>query len=257
MAFQYTGYQVDMASLMGSWSWLGSVNSTKSTTTSTYSNGNTLGTVDALSAAQKAYSSSGMISAVSSSGSSAASAAGSSGFSGFSGSGVLGGVSIGLAIGQAVGSVYNAYNSMKTAKYVAKANERIAENNRQIAQMGVESAYLQRDSQIAKLTYEAGQTKAKQRTAYGASGVAVNVGSSAEVLASTDIMKEVDKKTVRMNALSTAWNYKSQVYQAEADKKTFAAMGSYYSSMTPFVVGGSLLNGATNVASKWYSLYGS
>lgn len=170
--------------------------------------------------------------------------------------GAMGGASIGLSIGQAIGSVYSAFSSSKTAKYVLNKQAEIAENNRQMGQLSYESALRAGEGQIAQLTYQAGQTKAKQRTAYAANGVAVGEGSSAEVLASTDILKKMDTNTIKLNALSSAWGYKNQALQASAQSSIYSGLANYQSGMAVGKGLGAALEGGMEVANRWYKYKG-
>lgn len=165
-------------------------------------------------------------------------------------------VSIGLAIGQAIGSVYSAWKGGKTTDYIYKKQAEIAEHNRQRGQLAAESVYRQAEGQIAQITYKAGQVKAGQRAAFGANGVAVGSGSSAEVLASTDIMKEIDVANTRMSALSAAWGYKNQALQAGGQAAQFSAMGGYQKDAAMGSAFGSLLEGGFEVADRWYRYRG-
>ena len=178
-----------------------------------------------------------------------------SSFSGAAG-GAAGGASIGLAIGQAIGSMYSAWKGGKTTDYVMKKQAEISEQNRQMAQMSAESAFRQGEAQAAQMTYKSGQIKAKQRTAMAANGVKVGVGSSAEVLASTDIMKEIDKSTIQMNALQAAWGYRQQALQASAQGGIYSGMGSYMKSAGMAQGFSSMLEKGTMAASRWYRYYG-
>lgn len=187
---------------------------------------------------------------------SAGSALGSSGSGGFD-IGVGGGISLGSAIGQAVGGMYSAWKGAKTNKYVAQAQADIAKNNQTIAQMGAESAFRAGQAEIAKLTLAAGKKKASQRAAYAANGVALGVGSSAEQTASTDIIKEVDKDTAQMNALASAWGYRRQQTQYYIDEQTARARADAYGDYAYLAAGATLLSGASSVASKWQQLGGS
>lgn len=171
-----------------------------------------------------------------------------------SGMTALGGVSVGLAIGQAIGNIYGAFSGSRTAEHVLKRQAEIAESNRQMAQLSAESAFRQGEGQIAQLTYRAGQVKSGQRTGYAANCIRTGSGSSSEVMASTDIMKELDVATTRMNALSTAWGYRNQVIQASVQGATFRSAAGGISTVGPMV--GSLLEGGTEVASRWYKYFG-
>ena len=172
-----------------------------------------------------------------------------------SSAGVLGNLSIGLSLGQMVGSIYGAFASSSAQKYALKKQAQIMEDNRQIAQMGAESAFRAGEAQIAQLTYKAGQRKASQRAALAANGVAMTGGGSyAEVLASGDIMTAIDKDTAEMNALANAWGYKRQASQyamqsAVAGIKADATSGIGAASTA-------LIDNGTAVADKWYRYYG-
>ena len=166
------------------------------------------------------------------------------------------GASVGMAVGQAVGSVYAAFVSGKTQKYVGKKQAEIAENNRQMAQMSAESAYRQGENQMAQLTYKAGQVKAKQRVAMGANGVVIGSGSTAEVLASTETLKKLDMNTVKLNAISSSWGYKSQGIQASNAGSIAKIMGDYAGKSTVCVMAANLMDKGTIVADRWQKYFG-
>ena len=77
-------------------------------------------------------------------------------------------------------------------------------------------------------------------------------GSAARVLATTDIMGQIDANTIAANATRTAWGYRTQGtnFKNEASMKRSAAGG-----MNPGLAAGTtLLTGANAVASNWYML---
>ena len=62
---------------------------------------------------------------------------------------------------------------------------------------------------IASATYQAGQLKASTRASMAAAGVRVGAaGSSAEILASQDIAKEMTAAQLYANAVAQAWGYR-------------------------------------------------
>lgn len=173
-----------------------------------------------------------------------------------SGPGWAGSMSMGLSIGQAIGSVYSAFASASAQKYALNKQAQIMENNRQIAQMGAESAFRAGEAQIAQLTYKAGQRKASQRAALAANGVAMKGGGSyAEVLASGDIMKEIDKDTAELNALANAWGYKRQASQYAMQSGIAGIKAGSTSGWGG--ASSSLIEHGTAVADRWYRYYGS
>ena len=177
----------------------------------------------------------------------------SSGVSG-QGSGVLGGLGIGMAIGQAIGGAFDAYTTSKTSSYVLKQQRKVLEANKVVAQMGAESAMRAGESQVAQITYEAGQRRAKQRTAFAANGVALDSGSAQDVQLSTEVLKQLDVRNTRMNALADAWGYKRQALGYGAQSSVAKTMSNYYNKSAIGSAVGSLIESGSSVSSRWYDL---
>ena len=57
---------------------------------------------------------------------------------------------------------------------------------------------------------QAAQVKARQKVALAANRVAIGVGSAAEQLASTDIVKKINLNRLESNAKSEAWGYRAK-----------------------------------------------
>lgn len=150
------------------------------------------------------------------------------------------------AVSGAIGGFY----SSKMAKNQLAFEASMADINARIAELGARSAFEQGQQQIAGLTMRAGQLKGSQRAAMAANGVDLGSGSAAEVQASTEIMKEIDKNTLEANAVRSAWGYRTEAanLQSGAAMKRGSAAG-----ISPFATGASsLLTGASQVASSWY-----
>jgi len=86
----------------------------------------------------------------------------------------------------------------------------IADINARMAERAAQSELLAGQRRIASLTLSAGQLKGKQRASMAANGIDLGVGSAAETLASTDLMKEIDKNTLEVNAVQSAWGYRTK-----------------------------------------------
>ena len=99
--------------------------------------------------------------------------------------------SVASSIGGALTSTVGGFYSASTQKRTLQSEARIAEINANIAEMGAESALLQGQSEIGKLTMQAGQLKGRQRTALAANGVDLGTGNAAEIQASTELMKDI------------------------------------------------------------------
>jgi hypothetical protein len=155
-------------------------------------------------------------------------------------------------IGAGLTSTFGSYYGASAQKRGLESQARVAEINANIADLGAESSLLQGNSEIAKLTMQTGQLKARQRVSMAANGIDLGVGNAAEIAASTDLMKEIDIDTIKSNAARTAWGYRSQAMNLRTDAmvkrstaKSIDPLGSAASS---------LLSSASLVASSWYGL---
>ncbi len=131
-----------------------------------------------------------------------------------------------------------AYFSGQAAKYQAK----IADTNARIAELSAQSSLYAGQKEVGRMTLRAGQLKGTQRATMAANGVALGVGNAAEIEASTDLMKEIDKQTIEANAVRGAFGYRTQAvnYQNEATmKRTVSPIG---------MAAGSLRENASGVA---------
>lgn len=135
------------------------------------------------------------------------------------GAGYAGAVGAGYSIGKGVGQAVGAYINAKAQAAQLKAQASISEDNARVAQFGVEQAFRAGEAQVAQIAYEQAQTKARQRVAIAANGIALGVGSTAETTASTDIQAEQDKIQAEINALSQAWGYRRQRIMGFAEAK--------------------------------------
>lgn len=138
------------------------------------------------------------------------------------GRGAVGAVGVGMAIGSQIGKAVGGYITAKGQASALRSQAAISEANAQVAQFGVEQAFRAGEAQVAAIGLKQAETKAAQRNAFAANGVAVGVGSSAEVMASTDLQAAVDKMTAKQNALAQAWGYRRQrmmsIAQAEGQR---------------------------------------
>lgn len=158
-----------------------------------------------------------------------------------------------LAVGQALSSVYSARASSKTQAAVQKAQSKIAANNAESMQMGVEMSRRQGEAIIGKLTRRAGQTKATQRTRAAANGIGLGTGNIAEIMATTDLLKEEDMKTAELNAIAQSWGYDAKGASLTGQSNALGILGSANSDVAlgnAFAAG---LEGAGRVASYWQS----
>lgn len=171
---------------------------------------------------------------------------------GFYDASTLGSTAMTLQLGGAISSIAGSFYSAQAQRDNLRFQADMASINARIAEQSAQSALDAGNRQVGALTLKAGQLKSGQRAAMAANGVDLGQGSAAEVLASTDLMKEIDVNTLTANAVRSAWGYRTQGvnYQNQALLARSAA-----SSISPMASAAtSLLSSAGSVASNWYAL---
>lgn len=153
---------------------------------------------------------------------------------------------IGGAATSAAGSYYGAKSQQSSLNFQAQ----LADINARMAEQTAQSELSRGQKQVASLTLKAGQLKSKQRANMAANGVDLGVGSAAEVQASTDIMKEIDKNTIEANSVRSAWGYRTQAANFKNDALIKRASAS---SIDPFgSATTSLLGSASSISRSYY-----
>ena len=151
-------------------------------------------------------------------------------------------------IGQVAGAFYSARSIRRNAELQAFMAEMNAKNSERQAQ----NVFLQRDKQIAALGIKSGRLKSSQRVALAANGVDLSSENAVELLADTELMKEVDKSQIEQNAIAEAWGYRLQGVQHQNDALFARAQQKGTSPLLSATT--TLLNGASPVAQSWYAL---
>lgn len=133
-----------------------------------------------------------------------------------------------------IGNAVTAFNTSRANKVVAQYQAQIQENNARMAELSALSALNQSQWKIASITMRAGKIKSSQKVAMAANGIKVGVGSSRELLATTDLMKRIDVNTEYANGYRAAWGYRTEAIQA--NMKATALRGTAR-SQSPFAAG--------------------
>lgn len=166
------------------------------------------------------------------------------------------------AISSAIGAFYAADLAKIQAESVASSLEyqaAIAEINAQVAEMNAQQAMYARDRQIGMVTMKYGQMKSESRASMAARGVTLGAGSAQEVVATTELMKDVDVITINANAVREAEAARMQ----KVGFQTESLMSGTHADMTrvqadaisPWAdVSSSLLSGGAKVADTWYRM---
>lgn len=153
-------------------------------------------------------------------------------------------------ISQGVAATINAFGSIGVTKHnnaIAQSQANIARLNAQMMERQAQGVLRSAEKAIVTKTMQAGQVKSTQRARLAANGIAVGVGSAAEIQASTDIIKEIDKNQIKSNAVADAWGYRMKAVGYEGD--ALMAMAKKQSAGLNF--GATLLSGASQIANNY------
>lgn len=163
----------------------------------------------------------------------------------------------GSLIAQGISNTIQAFGSFGITRHqnaIAQSQANIARLNAQMMEWQAQSRLHANTKDQVRLTMQAGQTKASQRAALAANGIAVGEGSAAELQASTDIIKEIDSNQLTANARREAWGMRMQAAQYEGQ----ALMAEAQKKNKWLTFGTTLLQGASQVANSYmlYNAYG-
>lgn len=171
-----------------------------------------------------------------------------------------------MAMG-AIQSMVGTYYQSKTQKYQLEAqqlnlefNSKMAMINARNAERTAQHALLAGEREIGKLTMRAGKLKSSQKAAMAANGIDLGVGSAAESLATTDLMKENDAITIDINRTLAANAARTQRVNFENQSLmsgvSAANAGDMANAVNPWSnAAASLISNAGSVASSWYNSY--
>ena len=150
----------------------------------------------------------------------------------------LSNVALASQIGGGITSAFGAYGQASTQRANLGAQAAIAEANARISELGAQAELADGNQRIANATQRYGQLKSSQRAAMAANGIAIDQGSAADVLASTDELKAQDRATLEINAMRAAFgqrmqasNQRSQAAMSRASRRKAARTAS--SPMSP------------------------
>lgn len=139
------------------------------------------------------------------------------------------GINQGFQLGMSSIQARSAASNLDLQSKMAEINARQAEESAQYYMWAGEQ-------QIGQLTLRAGKIKSAQRASQAARGIVAGVGSAAEEIATTDLMKETDAITININAVRASnaartqkVNFENQSMLASVGAKAARSMGQYYS----------------------------
>ena len=150
----------------------------------------------------------------------------------------------------AASSAVGAYYSAKSSKIQLQSAADLAEINARMAERSAQSTLLAGQQQAGAASLRAGMLKSSQRASMAANGIDLGEGNAAEILASTDLMKEIDMNTIEANAVRAAWGVRSQAMNFENEATMRRATAG---SINPLASAGTSLVGSSGaVANSWY-----
>lgn len=161
--------------------------------------------------------------------------------------GAMGAMGAGAAM-SAVGSYFGAKSQQTALRGAAD----IADINAGQTELAAQQELARGNAQVAQVTRRAGQIKGSQRAAMAKNGIDLGEGNAAEVIASTDIMKDEDVNTITANAVRAAWGQRIVATNQRSDANAKRAGAD---SISPLMAGAtSLIGSASQIAGSWYMM---
>lgn len=164
------------------------------------------------------------------------------------------------AISSAIGSYYSAktqQNQLKSQALTMDFQKSISQINARQAEFSAQTMLESGNRQVGVITMRAGNVKSGARASMAARGIQLGEGSAADVIATTDLMKEIDALNISANAVQAAESARTQAqnYQTQATMQGVSSANLLTSagSISPGMSAGtSLLGSASTIASTYY-----
>lgn len=131
----------------------------------------------------------------------------------------------GASIFSSVASMFSAWSASKTEKKLYAIQAKMQALQAQAAKNQAEDILRAGNQKVAAITYQAGQAKASSKVSMAASGVRVGTGSSKEVLATHDIVKEMQVNQTIANTIAQSYGAKRQAVNASNKALAIEAQG--------------------------------
>lgn len=158
---------------------------------------------------------------------------------------------MGMQVVGAVGQASAARQQSKDNQAAYESQAAVSRNNAMIAEWQARDALQRGARSEQQQRLKTASLKGSQRARLAANGVALDEGSALNILDDTDYMGEQDALTIRDNTAKEAWAHRNQASGYTSDSSMLSARaGAEDPNGAMF---GSLLTGAGQVASSWYS----
>lgn len=127
---------------------------------------------------------------------------------------------------------FMAYRSAKIEKEILGLQEDLLLLQAQSLQTQADDVMRAGHQQSASVSYQIGQAKSSARTSMASAGVRVGAaGSSAEILASYDIVKDAQRAVIMQNAVASSFGYRRQAVDVSNQAR---AVAQAKSTITPW-----------------------
>tara|TARA_R100000329_G_scaffold142141_1_gene125376 strand:+ start:147 stop:728 length:582 start_codon:yes stop_codon:yes gene_type:complete len=170
-----------------------------------------------------------------------------------------------LGLGFGISSMLTGFigdqSKANTQRYLAKSKALNYELQRDLSQINKRMLERQAEhigraynKQIAIRTMKAGQAMSKSKASFAARGIQLGVGSTANVFASAEILKEIDRLTMNTNKVKAMNATRAQAINADIRSKMYGTSADNLfttaSSISPFLnMSTTFLTGASSIVS--------
>lgn len=155
-----------------------------------------------------------------------------------------------LDIASTAAKAYSQYESGKESERQAREAARVADENarldRQREADAKERASREADAEDQRKRAMIG----KQRASMGASGVAVDKGTFADVLSDTEEASQEDQATIMLNGMREAYGYKQRANNLTRQASSYRKAGKSYATAGLVSGVGSLIGGTYEIGNK-------
>lgn len=133
------------------------------------------------------------------------------------GSDFVQGMKWGYAGSQASVGVFTAWHEARYQRSILYMQAQLQDMQTKQLDTAADDAMRAGYQQAASISFQAGQAKGSQRASMGGSGLQVGVGSSARVLTSIDIAKEMNVNQALANAVTASFGYRRAATNSRAE----------------------------------------
>ncbi|UOF81066.1 hypothetical protein [Caudoviricetes sp.] len=167
------------------------------------------------------------------------------------------------SINSAIGAYYgaeSAKNQLRSQSLTLQYQSQMGEINARLVEAQAQQIMRAGQQRQQQIGFQAGAVVAASRASMAARGLTLTEGNAKEVVATTNLMKEIDLNTVNANAVRAAAAERMKKVGIEnksiLDNISANNLSAMASGINPFMaMSTSLLGSAGNLANTWFSNY--